>query len=165
MTIKLRDFEVRLTRNKEERKQVRQLRYNVFVEEEGASATEEQRALREEYDSYDRFAEYMAVFHNGRVVGTYRIIDRKAAEKMDGFYTESEYNISKIKKIFWGFPGGSVVKNLPASGGDTGSIPHLGRFHMLQSDQVQASQLLGLCPRAREPKLMKPTRPTVHALQ
>ncbi|MBQ2844945.1 MAG: GNAT family N-acetyltransferase [Alphaproteobacteria bacterium] len=98
MTIKLRDFEVRLTRNKEERRQVRQLRYNVFVEEEGASATEEQRALREEYDSYDRFAEYMAVFHNGRIVGTYRIIDRKAAEKMDGFYTESEYNISKIKK-------------------------------------------------------------------
>ncbi len=98
MTIKVRDFEVRLTRNKDERRQVRQLRYDVFVEEEGAAATEEQRALREEYDSYDRFAEYMAVFHNGRVVGTYRIIDRKAAEKMDGFYTESEYNISKIKK-------------------------------------------------------------------
>ena len=98
MTIKVRDFEVRLTRNKDERRQVRQLRYEVFVEEEGAAATEEQRALREEYDSYDRFAEYMAVFHNGRVVGTYRIIDRKAAEKMDGFYTESEYNISKIKK-------------------------------------------------------------------
>ncbi len=98
MTIKVRDFEVRLTRNKDERRQVRQLRYDVFVEEEGATATEEQRALREEYDSYDRFAEYMAVFHNGRVVGTYRIIDRKAAEKMDGFYTESEYNISKIKK-------------------------------------------------------------------
>lgn len=98
MTIKVRDFEVRLTRNKDERRQVRQLRYEVFVEEEGAAATEEQRALREEYDSYDRFAEYMAVFHNGRIVGTYRIIDRKAAEKMDGFYTESEYNISKIKK-------------------------------------------------------------------
>lgn len=98
MTIKVRDFEVRLTRNKEERRQVRQLRYDIFVEEEGASATEEQRALREEYDSYDRFAEYMAVFHNGRVVGTYRIIDRRAAEKMDGFYTESEFNISKIKK-------------------------------------------------------------------
>ena len=98
MAIKIRDFEVRLTRNKEERKQVRQLRYSVFVEEEGASATEEQRALGEEYDSYDRFAEYMAVFHNGRVVGTYRIIDRNAAEKMGGFYTENEFNISKIKK-------------------------------------------------------------------
>ena len=98
MAIKVRDFEVRLTRNKEERKQVRQLRYRVFVEEEGAGATEEQRALGEEYDSYDRYAEYMAVFHNGRVVGTYRIIDRSAAEKMGGFYTENEFNISKIKK-------------------------------------------------------------------
>ena len=98
MAIKVRDFEVRLTRNKEERKQVRQLRYKVFVEEEGAGTTEEQRALGEEYDAYDRFAEYMAVFHQGRVVGTYRIIDRNAAEKMDGFYTENEFNISKIKK-------------------------------------------------------------------
>lgn len=98
MAIKIRDFEVRLTRNKEERKQVRQLRYRVFVEEEGASATEEQRALGEEYDAYDRFAEYMAVFHNGRVVGTYRVIDRNAAEKMGGFYTETEFNLSKIKK-------------------------------------------------------------------
>ncbi len=98
MAIKVRDFEVRLTRNKEERKQVRQLRYRVFCLEEGANATEEQRALGEEYDAYDRFAEYMAVFHQGRVVGTYRVIDRNAAEKMDGFYTETEYNLSKIKK-------------------------------------------------------------------
>ncbi len=98
MAIKVRDFEVRLTRNKEERKQVRQLRYDVFVEEEGASATQEQKSLREEYDEYDTHAEYMAVFHNGKVVGTYRIIDRNNAEKMGGFYTESEFNISKIKK-------------------------------------------------------------------
>ncbi|MBD5389318.1 GNAT family N-acetyltransferase [bacterium] len=98
MGIKVRDYEVRLTRNKEERRQVRALRYAVFVEEEGASATEEQKNLREEYDAYDTFAEYMAVFHQGKIVGTYRIIDRAAAEKMGGFYTESEFNISKIKK-------------------------------------------------------------------
>ena len=29
-----------------------------------------------------------------------------------------------------GFPGGSVVKNLPANAGDTGSIPGPGRSHM-----------------------------------
>ncbi len=98
MAIKVRDYEVRLTRNKEERRQVRQLRYDVFVEEEGASATEEQRNLREEYDSFDRYADYLAVFHNGKIVGTYRIIDRNAAEKMGSFYTELEFNISKIKK-------------------------------------------------------------------
>ncbi len=99
MAIKVRDYEVRLTRTKEERRQVRALRYEVFVEEEGASATEEQKALREEYDSYDRFADYMAVFHQGKIVGTYRIIDRAAAEKMGGFYTETEFDISKIKGV------------------------------------------------------------------
>ena len=33
-----------------------------------------------------------------------------------------------------GFPDGSVVKNLCGSAGDMGSIPDLGRFHMLQSN-------------------------------
>jgi putative hemolysin len=99
MTIKVRDYEVRLTRTKEERQQVRQLRYNVFCVEEGAYATEEQKNLGEEYDSYDTYADYMAVFHNHKIVGTYRIIDREAAEKMGGFYTEREFNLSKIKKV------------------------------------------------------------------
>ncbi|MCL2369223.1 MAG: GNAT family N-acetyltransferase [Alphaproteobacteria bacterium] len=99
MPIKVNEYEVRLTRSSEERRQVRNLRYRVFCEEEGAHATEEQKALMEEYDSYDRFAEYMAVFHNGKVVGTYRIINREAAEKLGGFYTETEYNISKLKRV------------------------------------------------------------------
>ena len=99
MAIKVRDYEVRLTRTKEERKQVRQLRYEVFCLEEGASATEEQKNLGEEYDAYDTYADYMAVFHNNKIVGTYRIIDRVAAEKMGGFYTEHEFNLSKIKKV------------------------------------------------------------------
>ncbi|MBQ0013042.1 MAG: GNAT family N-acetyltransferase [Proteobacteria bacterium] len=99
MAIKVRDYEVRLTRNKEERRQVRQLRYTVFCEEENATPTDEQQNLREEYDAYDTYAEYMAVFHNGKIVGTYRIIDRKGAEKMGGFYTETEFNIAKIKNI------------------------------------------------------------------
>ena len=31
-------------------------------------------------------------------------------------------------------PGGSVVKELPANAGDMGSIPGLGRSHMLRSN-------------------------------
>ena len=39
-------------------------------------------------------------------------------------------NVNKQKLLIWGdFPGGPVVKNLPARSGDTGSIPGLGRFH------------------------------------
>ena len=33
-----------------------------------------------------------------------------------------------------GFPGGMVVKNLPANAGDTGSSPGLGRAHMQRSN-------------------------------
>ena len=33
-----------------------------------------------------------------------------------------------------GFPGGSVVKNLPANAGDTATIPGPGRSHMPQSN-------------------------------
>ena len=34
---------------------------------------------------------------------------------------------------FRAFPGGSVLKNPPASAGDTGSIPGLGRSHKPRS--------------------------------
>ena len=36
-----------------------------------------------------------------------------------------------IKDILRGFPDGSVVKNPPANAGDMGSIPDLGRNHLL----------------------------------
>ena len=49
-----------------------------------------------------------------------------------------------------------MVKNPPANAGDTGSNPGLGRSHMLQSNQARAPQLLSLCSRAREPRLLKP---------
>ena len=36
-------------------------------------------------------------------------------------------------------------KNMPANAGDTVSIPGPGRFHMLQTSEADASQLLSLC--------------------
>ena len=49
--------------------------------------------------------------------------------------TQNSHNVLIIKGIIikvgimidLGFPGGSVVKNLPANAGDTGSIPGFGR--------------------------------------
>ena len=46
-----------------------------------------------------------------------------------------------------------MVENLPANGGDTGSIPGPGRPHMLWRNWVHVLQLL------------KPKRPKAHALQ
>ena len=58
-----------------------------------------------------------------------------------------------------GFPGGAVVKNPPASAGDTGPIPSPGRSHM-----PRAPQLLSLRSGAREPQLLKPAHlePMLH---
>jgi len=48
-----------------------------------------------------------------------------------------------------GFPGDSVVKNLPANAGDTGLIPDPGRFHMPQSNEAHVPQPLSLGFRAQ----------------
>ena len=41
---------------------------------------------------------------------------------------------NSVKILNVGFPGGAVVKNLPANAGDTGSSPGPGRSHMLRSN-------------------------------
>ena len=39
-----------------------------------------------------------------------------------------------LRMLGWGFPSGSVVKDLPYNAGHVGSIPGPGRFHTLQSN-------------------------------
>ena len=41
---------------------------------------------------------------------------------------------SHLVKNLWDFPEGTVIGNLPANAGDTGSIPGPGRFHKLWSN-------------------------------
>ena len=65
--------------------------------------------------------------------------DQEEREMIQG----TEKNFHKLKIVFpkrlkkalqeqnkWDFPGGAVVKNLPANAGDTGLIPGPGRSHM-----------------------------------
>ena len=63
-----------------------------------------------------------------------------------------------------GFPGSSVVGNPLANTRDMGSIPGRGRSHMLQSDWAHTPQLLSLCSRAWELRLLKPECPRACAL-
>ena len=60
----------------------------------------------------------------------------------------------KQPEVLEDFPGGRVVKNLPANTGDVGSIPGPGRFHMLWSNQVCAPHLLSQGYRALRPQLL-----------
>ena len=54
----------------------------------------------------------------------------------------------------WGFPGGSVVENLPPDAGDTGLIPGPRRSHTLQSNLAHVPRLLS--PRACALQQQKP---------
>ena len=74
-------------------------------------------------------------------------------------------DLHTLKATAWGFPGGSVVKNPPASAGDRNSIPDPGRCHVPRSNKSREPQLLSLCSRARELQLLNPVHPTAHALQ
>ena len=68
-----------------------------------------------------------------------------------------------LKKHDLGFPGGAVVESPPASAGDTGSSPGLGRSHMPRSNWAHEPQLLSLrvwslCPATREATTVKGPR-------
>ena len=65
-----------------------------------------------------------------------------------------------IKDKSWGFPGGAVGESLPASAGDTGSIPGLGGSRMPRSGWAREPRLLSLrvwrlCSATREAAMVR----------
>ena len=69
--------------------------------------------------------------------------------------------ILKNRNVFRGFPGGSVVKNLPAGSEDAGLIPGPGRSHMLCGATKPMCHNYG----THALQLLKPVCPTAHAQQ
>ena len=96
---------VRLAVNQDELDAVQALRYQVFYEEMGAKADAATVASRRDSDEFDAIADHLLVVdHNlgegaGSVVGTYRLIREEAAQRFGRFYSESEYDISALKKF------------------------------------------------------------------
>ena len=73
-------------------------------------------------------------------------------------------NLLKNKTELEDFPGGVVVRNLPANAGDTGLSPGPGRSHTRRSNEAREPQLLSpraatteaRAPRAHAPQQEKP---------
>ena len=75
----------------------------------------------------------------------------------------SNFRLLYVNYIALGFPVGTVVENLPANAGDTGSSPGLGRSHIPQSDWAREPQLLSLrvwslCSATREAAIVRGPR-------
>ncbi len=97
-------IEVRIADSPEEILEAQRLRYRVFYEEMSAIPTQEMRAQQRDFDRYDEFCDHLLVVdknlpgENGRgaVVGTYRLLRGEVAALHGGYYTSSEYDLSRM---------------------------------------------------------------------
>ncbi len=81
-----------------------ELRYRVFVEEMGASASPQMREEKRDFDEFDELCDHLLVKdrEKNQVVGSYRLLRRSKLPAGRKFYTEGEYDISKMLSYFKG---------------------------------------------------------------
>ena len=84
---------------------VQALRYRVFYQEMGARPDAVTTATQRDRDIYDTVADHLLVVDHALgegaagVVGTYRLIQREAAQRIGHFYSSDEYDIGRIEAI------------------------------------------------------------------
>jgi putative hemolysin len=76
--------------------EAQRLRYKVFAEEMGANLP----SAREEIDRdiFDSYCEHLLVRESAenKVIGTYRILSPGQAEKIGGYYSETEFDLTRL---------------------------------------------------------------------
>ena len=101
------DLLIRLAETDEEVAAAQALRYRVFFQDMSARATEQMAATGRDFDEFDAFCDHLLVIDRSLtdcelgVVGTYRVMRRRAAKRCGRFYTGDEYDISPLL----GYPG------------------------------------------------------------
>jgi putative hemolysin len=80
-------------------KEVQRLRYKVFIEALGLSALRNADGL--DKDEFDEHCDHLIVRDTKslKVVGTYRILGPNAARDIGRFYSESEFDLSRLQNI------------------------------------------------------------------
>ncbi len=99
VSIRIGNYSVRLTNREEEVLEAQRLRYKVFVEEFGARLSS---TLQDhDVDQFDKFCEHLIVRdeESGRVVGTYRILSPRAAREVGSYYSETEFNLTRLDHL------------------------------------------------------------------
>ncbi len=99
--LKAGTLEVRLSQSAAEVDEAQALRYRVFYEEMGATPSDEVRASQRDSDLMDQYCDHLLVLDHSapeghKVVGTYRLIRREAAQKNGTFYSSGEFDITPL---------------------------------------------------------------------
>jgi L-ornithine Nalpha-acyltransferase len=94
------EFEVKIATEQSEIEEAQRLRFQVFNLElnKGLQASY-QRGL--DVDEFDPYCDHLIVrdLKSGDVVGTYRLLRGAQARRHIGFYSEKEFNLSRIKEL------------------------------------------------------------------
>ena len=96
----LKNVKVRLVQTEQELQSAQNLRYQVFYKEFGAIPSQEMQRLERDFDDYDTVADHLIVTDTiggkEEIVGTYRLMTEKAADKLGHFYSNEEYDLSPL---------------------------------------------------------------------
>lgn len=92
-------FQVSLARHQDEVREAQRLRYKVFAEEMGARLSTPEPGL--DIDFYDPHCEHLLVRDpdSSEVVGAYRILSPEAAKRLGSYYTESEFDLTRLQHL------------------------------------------------------------------
>lgn len=90
---------VGLAHSESEILEAQKLRYRIFAEELGARLPT--RTPGVDIDLYDPYCEHLIVRdeENGRIVGTYRILSPQSARKTGGYYSENEFDLTRLQLL------------------------------------------------------------------
>jgi putative hemolysin len=85
-----------LARHEMEVLEAQRLRYKVFAEEMGASLPSTKEGI--DRDIFDKYCEHLLVRESteNKVVGTYRILSPDQAEKIGGYYAQTEFDLTRL---------------------------------------------------------------------
>jgi putative hemolysin len=90
---------VGLALNEREILSAQKLRYQVFAEELGARLPSKIPGV--DHDLFDPFCEHLVVRNedNGQVIGTYRILSPDKAKAVGSYYSESEFDLTRLQHL------------------------------------------------------------------
>ena len=100
--IEVDNFVIKIADKKSQLKKAQALRYLIFYKEKKAIPTISKKILRLDYDKIDKFADHLIVIDKNRkgiknkIVGTYSLLRGDIASHCGGFYTSSEFDLTKI---------------------------------------------------------------------
>lgn len=88
-----------MARTEQEVREAQKLRWRVFADELGARLPSGEPGV--DRDGFDPYCEHLLVRDgdSGEVVGTYRILPGPVSATLGGFYSESEFDLSRLQHL------------------------------------------------------------------